>query len=418
MYTPQTISWHSFSAIFGSQSYATKIFPWAANVDVELQSPEANICGVAHIGTISVSSLSPGVSLATLRQFAFKRIDLKHKRTLGIRASIVNDNMIHWPIPAGVPVGPTDDEMISYIIFENPARSITNAASANLISYSLTMGIYANLAWWPDGTQPLLNGITDAQIDVIEPGMIKGSVNPRHQANCKALKALRAQPTIPDHLEHIVRALHQGKDITTMVQVEAQAFSAAPTPLEISDGLHNDVAPDLFVLLTSPVLHDDRMFLEWESRKEPCILHTDYWTPEMQLLWDEMSDIRDELLDSMKKEEEKREAFHQRIQQSRQEVSWHRGRSTVKWFDSDGNEIDWNSAAESILGFSPPQSEDEEDEPPVPVIRPDNPNLTRFPDGEDPLSLLQQPRLLKSSKISERSRVSSAFQSVKDHKPS
>lgn len=145
-----------YGSDFGGFAQAGMI--WAAELEISLLAPLANLVGAVYEGALTMSQIpSGGLSIGQL-------IGLSQRTHTGgslfsLKGAVVNHNMIFDAFGSTTPsdVTPFVDlslETVHFLVFQTPVISITTGTRAN---FSFIGSVKGNYLFWPKATDPLAN---------------------------------------------------------------------------------------------------------------------------------------------------------------------------------------------------------------------------------------------------------------------
>lgn len=149
-----------FGSVYGSTAFAGKVRPYATHLEVNVEAPEATVCGTAYIGSAPASAVLLS-TVESLAKSSTKTIDLKTTTKIDIKACINNRSLVHFrPETNLTTLGPFEDEWVSYVIFPpGTARTLEGAT----MPFNIRVVAHSNVVWWPAVSNPALNAIVAKQ---------------------------------------------------------------------------------------------------------------------------------------------------------------------------------------------------------------------------------------------------------------
>lgn len=339
----------SFSGFYGTATYYDRMAPWATIVDLELIAPAASVQGVVHVGSISVASLLGGTNPGNLIKTADSRYDLKspEAKTIRLRSAISSREAVHKLGQTTVANWSVDDileEYVSYAVYVNACANLNTGVPS---VYSLDIAATSQALWWPDGAQPPVRGLASSfqKIETV------ASTHPVDLENASMLERLSHLWTTPPNMDQVVEFLLSRKSLKTVINIAEKFIPAIGVISSLFEG-----APSS--LMTSPQIQDDVAYLELIENLDHTRLHFKYWSPEALDLFDELEDVRSNLVNVLGAEANRRTALSKRIDAARQEVKWVHGRKEFTYYEGD-DIIDLEKA---LRPWEHSDSEDCEDE--------------------------------------------------------
>jgi hypothetical protein len=146
------------SQLYGSDfsSIGTGGFVWSCAQHIRLITPQANLVGSCYKGMITLAQLGSGLTQQNLIQDATVTATGAYENTL---RSAVQDPALVMDINANaVNVGSSraypecENEVISYIVYQTPAISVTSGAST---PFTLILNMEGNFVYYPKATDPI-----------------------------------------------------------------------------------------------------------------------------------------------------------------------------------------------------------------------------------------------------------------------
>ena len=124
---------------------------WAASVEAKVIAPLATLTGECYTGHLQYNQLSSNPTVAQLIKIGKRR---NANKPVSIRSSVVNNHIIFQDNEDDD--GQFKAEVVSYMIFVRPSKSIENDVS---LTYDLSLDLKYNYVYWTDASNTFARGL-------------------------------------------------------------------------------------------------------------------------------------------------------------------------------------------------------------------------------------------------------------------